>query len=464
MRLQNRIFISAYAAILFAALLQTGSAQNLGFNGRLTGMGNGAAALVRGTDALGTNPALIAPPTGSHASISVIPVGFHAGTDFLDFGTYKKYFTGVEDENGNRVGYYLNQNDKDIILGSFTGDAGTFGIAGNYRLLAATFGWKGFAFGLDMTDHIGSNGSIPKPFMEFMFNGNPPGKTFDFSGLQFRSSWTRSYSLSIAQTIQVGKVNTPVSVGASVKLVHGYGYFGVERFDSRFTTDPDSFVVYGRANMLANYAGTEWLDNASIYLIQMFPNPVGSGISVDFGVHAQISPYLQVGASLTDIGSITWNRGAKKSEADEYFTINEVGTSDQTEDLKSRLNGKEAPIASFETPLPAALTLAASYSFPDILTNGKTLELAAALRQGFNGEPGNIEGTFIGVGAEYAFLDGVPLRLGASFGGYQPINMSMGIGFQLERFTLDLGTGNILSAFTDGFTSSSFAVTTHFDL
>jgi hypothetical protein len=436
-------------------------AQDLGFNGRMAGLGNSAAALVRGTDALGINPALIMPEHPNNVSLSFIPLSFHAGTDFLDFGTYKQYFTGVEGDDGTREPYYLTESDKAAILSSFSGDLGQFAVSGNYRLFAITGGWNGLAFGLDITDRIGSNGAIPQSFVDFLFNGNAPGVTYDFSGLEFRSSWMRTYGVTVAKSLRLGRQNMPVSVGISAKLVHGYGYFGMERFDSKFVTDPDSFVVYGRANTLTQYAGIEWLDNASIYLIDLFPEPVGTGFGVDIGVHAQISPFLKAGASITDIGSVTWNRGTKKTEVDEYFTINDVSSSEQFDDLKARINGTETDIGSFSSSLPTALTVAAAYSIPHVFARDKSLHITGAIRNGFNSEPGNIEGIFAGLGVEYAPWENMPLRAGATFGGIQGICISAGVGIHIERFTLDIGTGNVFSAFTEGFTSTSFAITSH---
>src|SRR5512133_3156467 len=75
-------------------------AQDLGENARMAGTARSAAALVRGLDALGVNPELIARESTAHVSFTILPFGFHVGTDFINWGTYKKYFTGKVDANG----------------------------------------------------------------------------------------------------------------------------------------------------------------------------------------------------------------------------------------------------------------------------------------------------------------------------------------------------------------------------
>ena len=460
----NMIRFTAIAAVLsILTLIGTASGQDLGYNGRLAGMGNSAVAALQGTDALGINPASIAPAGEANFSFSILPIGFHAGTDFIDFGTYQKYFTGQVNEFGETEGYYLTADDKAFLLNQFQSGVGSFAISGNYRILAMAARFGAFSAGFDMTDRIASNGAIPQQFVDFLFNGNPPGKTFDFSELEFKSSWLRKYGVSTAYSFPIRNGQSKLSVGLGVSLVQGYGYYGIDRFDSRFTTDPDSFVVYGQANMLAHYAGTEWLETGSIYLIQLFPDPVGQGIGFDIGVHADISPKLKLAASLTDIGSITWGRNAKRTEADEYFTINDVTSDEQFQELKDRINGTEEPIASFSTPLPTAINASAVYMLGNPEDPAKSLLLSAGIRQGFNDEPGNMSSTLIGLGTEWRGIGWLPLRAGVSFGGMQSVAFAFGLGLRAERFALDFGTGNISSAFSSGFSSTSFAITSHFD-
>ena len=88
------------------------------------GMGRTSTVTSRGVDALGINPANLAVMESKSFTLSFLPVGARVGTDFLDYGTYRRYLTGVSTDSG-RVGYFLTDRDKEQILSGFSTDMGT---------------------------------------------------------------------------------------------------------------------------------------------------------------------------------------------------------------------------------------------------------------------------------------------------------------------------------------------------
>lgn len=450
--------------LLSCTLAATAAAQTIGTSARLTGMGNSSTALVRGLDAINVNPAQLVPDDGVTVSFGVLPFGAQAGADFMDYATYERYFTGTINEKGKLGPTYLTTADKRAILGTFQGDVGHFTHDIRYSLGSLMLATKFLTVAFSITERTGSNVALPQSFADFMFFGNEPGRTYDFSKTAVSSSWTRDYALTVAQEFRLYR-RIPLLVGASAKLVHGYGYFGIERFNSSFTTDPDTYEVRGTADMVARYAGSEeWLFANNDFHYTLFPNPVGSGIGFDIGANLQVSRNFRAGVSLVDLGSITWNRRANEITATEEFLIDDITTSDQVEEIRTRLNGQENAIASFTTPLPSALIIGGVVTLPDMPQKGRDWHFTFAYRQGFNDVAGNSTTPRVGLGTEIELMRNVAIRLGANFGGIRPVTFGAGVGLIADNFKLDIGTMDITPHLSKSFSAVALGISSHWDI
>lgn len=446
------------------SLAQVAEAQTIGTSARLTGMGNSSVALVRGLDALNVNPAQLVPSDGVVVSFGILPFGAQAGADFMDYATYEQYFTGTANEKGKMEPTHLGTADKHAILGTFQGDVGHFTHDIRYTLGALMVSTRFLTVGLSITERTGGNIAFPRSFAEFMFFGNEPGRTYDFSETAISSSWTRDYALTVAQEFRLYR-RIPLLVGASFKLVHGYGYFGIERFDSRFTTDPSSYEVHGTADMVARYAGSEnavFANNGFHYTL--FPDPVGSGFGIDVGAHLKINRNFSAGLSLVDLGSVSWNRRTYEISANEDFSVDDITTSDQVEEIRTRLNGQERPVSSFSTALPAAMIVGGVLTVPDVPARGRDWHFTFAWRQGLNDVAGNTTTPRIGIGTEIELMRNVAFRFGANLGGIRPVTFGAGIGFIADNFKLDIGSMDITPHLTSSFSAVALGISSHWDI
>lgn len=454
----------ALALLLSCTLAATAGAQTIGTSARLTGMGNSSTALVRGLDALNVNPAQLVPDDGVTVSLGVLPFGAQAGADFMDYATYERYFTGTINEKGKLGPTYLTAADKRAILGTFQEDVGHFTHDIRYSLAGLMLSTKFLTVAFSVTERTGSNVALPRSFADFMFFGNEPGRTYDFSETAVSSSWTRDYALTVAQEFRLYR-RIPLLVGVSAKLVHGYGYFGIERFNSSFTTDPDTYEVRGTADMVARYAGSEeWLFANNDFHYTLFPNPVGSGLGFDIGANLQVNRNFRAGVSLVDLGSVTWNRRANEITATEEFLIDDITTSDQVEEIRTRLNGQESAIASFTTPLPSALIIGGVVTLPDMPQKGRDWHFTFSYRQGFNDVAGNSTTPRVGLGTEIELMRNVAIRLGANFGGIRPVTFGAGVGLIADNFKLDIGTMDITPHLSKSFSAVALGISSHWDI
>ncbi len=460
----RHIFFCVLGIALLLMLAHTTAGQTIGTSARLTGMGNSSVALVRGLDALNVNPAQIVPDDGVVVSFGVLPFAAQAGMDFMSYELYNKFFTGTAGANRKRTPTYLTTEDKNTILASFQGDVGNFSHDIRYTLFNAMVSTKLFTVAFGVTERTGSNIALPKDYAEFMLFGNPPGRKFDFSETRVSSSWTRDYSLTVGRELLAMR-DMKLLAGVSLKMVQGLAYFEVERFNTHFTTDPDNYEVSGAADMMARYAGTkDWLTENNDFHYQLMPSPVGSGFGIDIGAHLQLNRVFSASLSLTDLGSVNWNSGAKEIVANEDFAISDLSTDAQVEEIKQRLNGTEHSISSFSSPLPSALIVAGLVSIPNIPKKNSDWHFTFAYRQGFNDVAGNSTSPQFGLGTEIELLYNVAFRFGVNAGGIRPFTFGAGVGFIADNFKLDIGTMDITPHLSERFSAVAVGISSHWDI
>ncbi len=454
--------------IICVTVLIAGSvadAQPISGSARHAGMAFSSDALLHGVDAIGVNPSLITRPHGSMVSIAIAPFGLRAGTDFLEYDSYKRYFTGVPSSAG-RIPYHLSEADKAVLLRSFDGATGRIGAGISMHLFAATLRTPAGSFGISMSDRVLNEAVLPRDYADFLLNGNPPGRTFDFSETRLLSTWHREYGLTYAlDIVKQNRRGISVSIGATVKLLQGFGYFGVERFNSRFTTDPDSFVVSGHAGVLARHAGAGLVDGSSIVFPSLFPSPSGTGVGLDVGAVLGVGDAGRFGLAISDLGSISWSRGARENRADEDFRITDLTDDTQVQDIIDRINGTERSIESFSTTLPAAITVSGAWTFGANRRNpGQGVQLAASVRTGLTSTYASVRGVRASLGADWRIVRAFSVRGGASFGGLLGAVYGVGLGLHMGPLTLDLATNHIQSLFSSTFSTISFAAGLRLDL
>ncbi len=422
-------------------------------NVRGMGMARTYTAVAGGIDAVGVNPANLALfDRGTTVTFSVAPMGFHVGNNFLDLETYSTYFTGVDTGGPKRVGKYLTEADKQDILNRFPSDGiGRIDMDYDLKLLSVSFrdaSLGGFAFAVG--ERLSVNADMPRDYIKFILEGTVPGSVYSFQDTKVKAWWIREYSLSYAHLVPGISFLPSCSVGGSVKLLQGFGYFGIEKFDNVISSgDSTNFYTLTAAlDMRILRSGTDILNPESNVSFTLFPAPVGSGFGFDVGIAADLDEVWSVGISVTDIGRINWKTNAIETVMDSVLTISNLSSEEQQDSLQNSMKGRDRAISGFVTPLPTALHVGLAFrvhrafnstSFPG------TLLLALDYNQGFNDMPGNTMRPRLSVGAEYKPLPWLPIRTGLSFLGTDGINWAGGIGLNFSNFDIDLSTENFES-------------------
>jgi hypothetical protein len=433
-------------AVLTAAVSLTAIAGGERTNIQGMGMARTFVAHSRGLDAVGINPANLAAEDGGRVTLGLMPVGIHVGSDFLTYGLYTKYFTGEESSTG-RVSKHLTNQDKQDILATFPDGVGRISAHLEARPigLSVRIG-EHSRVALTMTEYVTVNAMVPHDYMEFMFYGNTPGSTYEFGQTSAYASWMREYALSYGMNIPALIPVKSLSVGAAVKLVHGFGYFEMDRFNTVLSTGTDG-ILHGNVDVHGRASGIDPLTGAENANFQPFPAPAGSGLGFDLGVASDVNDYLCVGMSITDIGSVKWTANVEELVSNGQLEVTDPLSQDQRDSIENAVMGEHHPGAEFSTALPTTFRVGAAVELHKVPFLQRFLwgewTFACDFNQGLVDGAGISATSRFSMGLEFRPWGFLPLRTGASFGGSDHFNFALGFGLHFGVFDLDLASEHL---------------------
>ena len=423
------------ATLLIAAAAQAGDQTNI----RGLGMARAATAASRGLDAVGINPANLALDDDAGVELSLVPVGVVLGSDFLTYGLYNKFFTGVDSPTG-RVARNLSEADKQELIDAFPGGIGRIAGEAGVRPFGLAFRVGRLAtFALTATDRISASAAIPSSYVRFLLDGVTPGSTFDFSGAGGSATWTREYALSAGVPLPAVRFCDSWAAGLSVKVVHGFAYAALARDNTWLAAGADG-VLDASIDLAGTTAHADFAHSP-------FPAPAGTGIGVDIGLTAQVNDFLGAAVSVTDIGSIAWTRGVQALAGGGAMHLDNPMASAQRDSLEHAVTGSTTSGSPFTTSLPTMLRMGVQVDVAEIPWVHRFMfgELTAACdyTQPLAAAPGYGMAGRLAAGLEFRPWHFLPLRTGVGFGGPDHFDFALGFGLKLWALQLDVGSDNI---------------------
>jgi hypothetical protein len=444
------------SAITLAAVIAAcaGSAMAGGERTNIQGMGMARTfvASSRGLDAVGINPANLAARDEGMITIGLLPFGVDIGSDFMNYGLYQEYFTG-EQTSGGRVGRLLTDGDKQTILASFPEGVGRASAHVEVRPVGVTLQLPAYGtVALTITEYISMNVMIPQEYARFLLYGNPPGSSYDLGQTSAYATWLREYALSYGRTLPCPLFLNSLSAGVAIKLVHGYGYFDIDRMNTRFTTGTDG-VLSGIMDMHGRMAGIDPIRGASNAGYRPFPAPAGTGWGVDLGVAADLTDYFRAGMSVTDIGTIAWTRNVEQAVSSGSVTVNNPMDEGQRDSLENAITGDRMPGEPFSSSLPTKFRVGVAMELHKMpaLKNFFWGEWMVACDYNLglvDGAGGSQTGRF-SMGLEFKPWKFLPLRTGVSFGGPDHFTFAAGFGLHFGVFDFDLASEHLNFLFSE---------------
>ena len=437
-------------------------------SGRLVSLGGLSTAVSTDVDAIGTNPANLVATSDGTVVIELVPFTLNAGSDFMSLGLYNDYFTGSGqiDSAGKKIGTYLTQSDKQKILDAFPGGVGAIRFNTNFRILAVAVRNPVFAIGFAVDDWAGAKVTLPNSLL-FPLNGIAPGSTVSLNQLSSASWWYRTYSADYAMKLShilviPRDIVENLEVGVGLKYVTGFSYTSIQSANSSLYTSPTDYsytVNMGfdavRAGLLSNVISKAVKSNVGDTVVNFNPfAPQGSGFGLDIGASGRVLSFIKIGISLTDIGSISWNKNVVTTSGDTSFTYsgfspaqtNEPGSKSNLDSLKDAFNNyfknKDALGNSVSTSLPTRLNIGAMVQLDQLFPAlPGQLMVAVDYHQGLNNSFYNTTNPQLVLGAEWKPISLLPIRTGFSFGGMYGFAWSLGIGLDLPSWDFDIGVG-----------------------
>ena len=439
--MRGRKLIVALMAVAGAGVLHAGELESP----RGVGMARTFVATSRGLDAVGINPANLGIDDGSGVQVDLFPFGVHVGSDFLSYDLYTTYFTGV-DTGGGRDGRFLSPQDKQRILDAFPNGNGLVSMNADMRYLGVSFAFEEVGrFAFTVSEHAGGMVNIPRDYLALLLNGNIPGTTLDFSNTDIKLAWTREYALSFGRTIPHPPFLKSLEAGIGLKLVQGFAYYDVERFDASLSTASDGALT-GAVNFLSRTAGIDAVRKNNSGSFSPFTSPAGSGIALDLGVAGAVNQFLTFGMSVTDIGSLTWNTNVEQRLTDTVLVIDDLFSKTQRDALNGALAGAPESGTSFSSNMPTQFRMGVAIEvdkLPLLTHFPGELRVALDYNQGFHDTYASTINARVSLGAEYIPLSWLPIRAGVSFGGTDRVNTAFGFGIHAGGFQFDLASENV---------------------
>jgi len=462
MKIRNVIFLFIYC--ISSSIYGQGFGSNGALDARNIALGGTNAVSARGVQAIGVNPANLAIENEHFIEVSTLlplpTLNITAGNDFITLNDYNYFFTGVEGENGEMNGRYLDANEKNKFLGLFDQGSMVNTNVGTTILSLSVYPSKDLgAFGFTIHDWTSVQASLPVQIFELALYGNEVNKEFELKDLDVQAWYLRNYSLTYSRDLSeyFPDAFKFISAGLTLKLVHGYFYAGIEKMNTSLKTQTDyGILVNGDSRMLIasspNFGivhdfeddETERDGNPGL-----FNAPAGTGFGLDFGFYADLNKVWSISFALTDLGSVNWKKGTVQYTSEGDFLINDFTDEALVDSLSDAITGEGSYAQGFSTSLSTAMKMGVGFRVDKLLKGNfpGTWLLEFNYHQGFNNMPSNSKIPRFSLGSEWYPISWINIRTGISVGGYDDFNWAFGFGFDSGILDFDFASAYTHSLF-----------------
>lgn len=200
-----------------------------------------------------------------------------------------------------------------------------------------------YSFGITTkaSTYVGLPKDIIKMFMYGFANEDDPLKNnqFDFTSLTLGANAYTEVALGYSKNI-----NEKWSYGFKLKYLHGIANASATFSNFDLITGIDQWKLNANGEMKISSPASVSMGNDLSSVNTSFPsditefvNPAGVGGAVDLGLTYKPLSFLTIGASVTDLGMITWSKNVVNKTIKSDYTFDGLGTFN-TNDLVGGLN------------------------------------------------------------------------------------------------------------------------------
>jgi hypothetical protein len=466
----KRIFFLLLLLVSRSVIAQEGNEHLAPF---ARGAGQTYGVSVRGLDAVGLNPSMLALGTDRKIELSIVPftaIGVNAGPTLVHLNDIS---SGFRDSN-------LASQERSADSSISRGDSTRIAIMDllSQNKVSSTLDTRVFGisycdpdlggFALTWSTHAGLRVSVTDSLVKFLgkaalsniTSGRLRPQTADV-----RAMWYNDFTLSYARVLlgDLFSGNTQLLGGIGIKYLAGVAMMDL---------DPESYLAF---NYPQNRAGQRIIVNTNYTMRFAYPNAfstdhlpdgfsfnllaattAGSGLGADIGAtlgafdDTHSSPWL-LALSVTDIGAIRWTdhtdiRSAQLVDTIDFTSVRADEVNKKLQPLAGNLDTTDAP---FSTSLPTTLHAAVALDLAEIgisLPTGLKLRTAAEFALGLTDAIGAPDKGRFGVGfilERSSDVVGFHTAVGYATESLNS-DLTFAVGVALwNRFYLDLGTSGL---------------------
>ncbi|MDJ0365485.1 DUF5723 family protein [Hymenobacter sp. H14-R3] len=442
-------------------------AQNELSNFSATGRGGVVNTFAPDYQALGINPANLGRQGNSLISFTIGEVGAGAGSQSLTNSQFKKLLFHANDAltAAERTALVANLTSNNAL--NINADATAFGLA-----VTLPPGLGGLA--VSVRQRLSGHVALNQNSADIIVNGQqaaivqqyydaagtprggtpPPLLSAALDGTQLQLALTNEFNIGYGVEV----FNVPgvikLTAGAGYRYIQGIGVADVRigggSLSAYSSLSPVFDINYGS---LASSPTFNYQNGSGL-------QPVGHGNGFDLGLAAEVGKVIRLGASVTDLGSMTWT-GNVITATDQSLTFPQysgLATYDVVQNIVNQFGDSGKTLFTYQTAqerradLPAKLRLGGGVRISELFEAG--LDVTVPL----NKVAGNLPTTFIGAGLDFKPVRWVRLSTGVSGGAGYSLSVPLGVTFVTPVWEAGLSTRSVAGYFTENNPYSSVAL------
>lgn len=459
------LLLAAGLALPTAAL-----AQNELSNFSATGRGGVINTFATDYQAIGINPANLGRNPNFKVAFTIGEIGAGIGSQSLSKTTFKHMlYDGEQRIGAAERATLVDQFSGDNVL-NLNLDTNLFGLA-----VTLPNGLGGIAF--SSRQRIAGHLALNRNAADIIINGqnaaiirqyyptpnttgtptptNPSAPMIStvLDGTSIQAAATNEFN--IAYGVQVlQREGFKLSAGVGYRYIQGIGITDIRATSGNLTAYTSLSPVFN-----VNYGALA--SNASNFNYESGDglNPVGKGHGFDLGLSAEVGKIVRLGASVTDLGSMTWTGNVLESSDQrlQQTTATGVTTYNVLEEISKQFDNdneslfKYTPAKERKADLPTKLRLGGGVRI------SKFLEAGLDVTMPLNKVAGNLTNTFVGVGVDYRPINWLKLSSGFTGGAGYGKSLPLGLTFVTPVWEAGISTRDVVGLFDESSPYSSVA-------
>ena len=460
-------FLSLAAGL---ALPATAFAQNELSNFSATGRGGVINTFATDYQAIGINPANLGRSTNFRVAFTIGEVGAGIGSQSLSKTTFKHIlYDGSQSIGPNEKATLVNQLSGDNVL-NLNLDTNLFGLA-----VTLPNGLGGLAF--SSRQRVGGHLALNRNAADIIINGqnaavvkqyyptpntsgtptptaaNAPLISTVLDGTSIQAAVTNEFN--VAYGIQVYQNETfKLSLGAGYRYIQGIGIADIRVSGGSLTAytslSPVFDVNYGA--LAANASNFNYESGSGL-------KPVGHGNGFDAGVSAEIGKIFRFGASVTDMGSMTWTGNVLEASDQKLQQTSSTGvqTYNVLKEISSQFDTDKQNLFTYTTAKERTAALPAKLRLGGGIRINKFFEAGLDVTAPLNKVAGNLTTTFVGLGVDYKPLNWLKLSSGFTGGAGYGKSLPLGLTIVSPVWEAGISTRDLVGLFSEDSPYSSVA-------